>query len=649
MCGLTGFLGGALAGEELAPTVRRMADAIRLRGPDSQGEWIDADARVALGHRRLSVVDLSPAGHQPMVSASGRWVLAYNGEIYNHLALRAQLAAQGQAPAWRGHSDTETLLAAIDAWGLAPALQASVGMFALALWDKATATLHLARDRMGEKPLAYGWVGQGEQAVFLFGSELKALRAYPGFQPEVNRSAVAAFMQLGQVPSPLTVFQGLHKLPPGCWLSVSLANRTPVVHRYWALPALGGQAVSGAWSATPAEAVDELGRLLTQAVRGQMVADVPLGAFLSGGVDSSLVAALMQKESAAPVRTFTIGFEEAGFDEAAHAQAVAAHLGTRHTAITLTAAEAMAAVPRLPSVYDEPFADSSQLPTLLVAQLARQQVTVSLSGDGGDELFGGYNRHVFAHRLWHRLAVWPVPLRRALGAACLALSPEAWDRALAWVPEGRRPRQVGDKLHKAGRVLGSQSVPDLHARLVAQWAEPVVLGVGSAWGGMVAPPNLKAQSVDAASLMMWLDQASYLPDDILVKVDRAAMSVSLETRVPMLDHRVVEFAARLPAALKLQGGQGKWLLRQLLYRHVPKHLVDRPKSGFAMPIAGWLRGPLKPWAADLLAPSRLARRGLLDGAVVARRWQEHQSGRRNWAPQLWCALMLEAWLEEWQA
>ncbi len=659
MCGITGFWQpDGCSHDEGAAVGRAMADALATRGPDDVGVWVDDTAGVALAHRRLSVLDLSPAGHQPMVSPSGRYVIAYNGEIYNHLELRAELDKIGAGETapfrWRGHADTETLLAAFDVWGIEATLKKAVGMFAFALWDRRTRTLTLARDRMGEKPLYYGWV----KGALVFGSELKALRAFPGFDQAIDRGALALFLRHNYVPAPWSIYENIWKLPQASFVQFACHPDTAKpqaagrgdVRTYWSLPTVAEQGQINPWAGSEQEAREELERLLRQSIRGQMLADVPLGAFLSGGIDSSTVVALMQAMSDRPVKTFTVGFHEARYNEATHAKAVAQHLGTDHTELYVTPVEAQAVIPRLPHLYDEPFADSSQIPTFLVAQLARRHVTVALSGDGGDELFGGYNRYFWASRIWRWLGPTPHTLRKGLAYGLTRLSPSAWNKVFSAVafllPARLRYGNLGDKLHKLAGLLQAASAEDVYYFLVSQWKHPERLVFGSSEPATVLTerqqwPRLK----DFESRMMYLDQRSYLPDDILVKVDRAAMGVSLETRVPLLDHRLVEFAWRVPPAMKIRAGQGKWLLRQVLYRYVPRDLVERPKMGFGVPIDAWLRGPLREWAEDLLAEDRLRREGYLDSSPIRKKWQEHLSGHRNWVYPLWTVLMFQAWLD----
>ncbi|MEA3015689.1 MAG: hypothetical protein QOI38_411 [Sphingomonadales bacterium] len=649
MCGLAGYL-GATSGDRQG-VLARMAGSIGHRGPDSTGLWRDDEAGVGFAHNRLAIVDLSPAGDQPMTSPSGRYVIAYNGEIYNHMALRRELEVDGYVPGWRGHSDTETLLAAIDRWGAAGALGRSVGMFAFALWDKAERRLILARDRLGEKPLYYGWQRSGGKAAFLFGSELKALRRHPAFEGEIDRQALTAFLRLNYVPAPLSIYRGIAKLAPGCILTLAAGAEEPAIEAYWSGAEVAERGAADPLRIGPDEAADALEALLKSAVAQQMIADVPLGAFLSGGVDSSTIVALMQVQSARPVKTFSIGFSEEAYNEAHQAKAVAEHLGTDHSELYVSPADAMAVIPRLGSIYDEPFADSSQIPTFLVSQLARRDVTVSLSGDAGDELFGGYNRHRMVAGPWRRLSRIPRPLRSAAARGLTAVSPERWNRIAAaldpLLPRGARMRLPGEKIHKAAGVLASGSVDDLYRGLVSFWRDPagVVRGGSEAAGALnrLAP---RLAGLGDAERMMALDMLTYLPDDILAKVDRAAMSVSLETRVPFLDHRVVELAWRLPMGLKIKGGETKWLLRRVLDRHVPRALVDRPKMGFGVPIDSWLRGPLRDWGESLIAEGRLEGDGYFDAAPIRAAWDRHQKGEANMQHHLWSVLMFQMWLDE---
>lgn len=646
MCGITGFLfaGGRTAQPE--SVLRGMSSALTHRGPDSAGHWLDADTGVALGHRRLAVVDVSPAGAQPMRAVSGRHTLVFNGEIYNHLNLRAELEKTGRAPMWRGHSDTETLLAGFDAWGVQATVEKAVGMFAFALWDGQERELTLGRDRLGEKPLYYGWQGTGADAVFLFGSELKALRAHPAFGADISRDALCLYMRHSNVPAPYTIYSGIWKLNPGSLLKVSRRAPEPVITSYWSVPDVAMRGVKQPFAGSAGEAVDALETLLKDAVRQQMVADVPLGAFLSGGVDSSTVVALMQSQTGRPVKTFSIGFHETAYDEAVFAKRVAQHLGTEHSELYVTPEQAMAVIPRLATLYDEPFADSSQIPTFLVSQMAREHVTVSLSGDAGDELFAGYNRYQVTASAWKRLSSVPRPLRQLAAQALTSFSPATWDRMAAAAPIASRWAGIGDKLHKGAGVLAAKSAADVYLGLVSHWQDPATVVLGGKENATLLTGNQPTLTgLNDVERMMALDQMTYLPDDVLTKVDRAAMGVSLETRVPFLDHRVVEFAWTLPLAFKLRQGVTKWPLRQVLYRHVPRALIERPKMGFSVPIDQWLRGPLREWAESLLSEPRLRSEGFFRPKPIRTKWAQHLSGQRNWQHDLWTVLMFQAWLE----
>ena len=619
-----------------------MASAVRHRGPDDAGTWCDGTAGLALGHRRLSILDPSAEGHQPMVSRDGRWVLNYNGEIYNFPELRAPLEAAGVR--FRGHSDTEILVEGIAHWGLVRTLQRAAGMFALAVWDRESRTLHLARDRFGEKPLYYGWTGR----TFLFASELKSMRAHPAWRGEVDRDALALYLRYNCVPAPYSIYAGIRKLLPAHVAEVR-ASGEPTIAPYWSLEDAVAAGARDPLQGSDDELVTLTEDRLRRTIGEQMVADVPLGALLSGGIDSSTVVALMQAQSARPVRTFTIGFHEAGYNEAEQAKAVARHLGTDHTELYVTPQQTLDVIPRIPDVYDEPFGDSSQVPTFLVAQLARQQVTVALSGDGGDEMFGGYNRYFQGDRIWRRLSGVPRGVRHASAAAIRALPPSAWQRVFdvvqAALPRRHRIAHAGDRVHKLADVFGAESALGLYRLLISHWNEPdrlVVDGREPESRHMAVAGQLGGASF--IERMMFTDAQTYLPDDIMVKVDRATMAVSLEARAPFLDHRVAELAWRLPLRAKVRGGMGKRVLRQVLFRHVPPALVERPKMGFGVPIDQWLRGPLREWADDLLAPERLRREGFLQPEPIAQAWADHRSGRRNRQYQLWDVLMFQAWL-----
>lgn len=641
MCGIAGFFDSRreLSPAELTSLVRPMADAIAHRGPDDAGLWSDSNLGLALGHRRLAIIDVSAEGHQPMVSASGRFVVVFNGEIYNYPDVRRQLEDSGHAPVWRGHSDTEVLLAACEAWGIERTLAALNGMFAIALLDRAENALVLVRDRMGEKPLYYGWQG----SAFLFGSELKALRAHPQFQNRMEPQALPLFIRFGYVPTPFSIYSGISKLPAGCLLRVPLragAGAGAVrPEPYWEIPIPEAEHPKD-----PGSAAEYLEHLLRDAVRIRMHSDVPLGAFLSGGIDSSTIVALMQSQAARPVRTYSIGFREVGYDEAAAASAVAKTLATEHTELYVTADDALNVVPMLPDMYDEPFADSSQIPTFLLSKLTRHNVTVALSGDGGDELFGGYVRYMQAGSILRAYQLVPASLRRRCAQALAFAARAGWGGLGALFPRNVRTHISRDRLAKLAEVVALNSYRELYRRLVSQWGDPGSVVAAAIEARTLLDDDATAARIDSpVPWMMYVDQLTYLPDDILVKVDRASMAVALEARVPFLDHRVVEFAASLPLALKVAGGTGKWLLRQVLYKHVDRRLVERPKQGFGIPVADWLRGPLRGWAEELLSESALSRAGLFNTQVIREAWTRHVEGSRNFQYPLWVILMFQAW------
>lgn len=645
MCGITGFFtSGNQDATEMNVTVRRMAATLIHRGPDGGGVWIDAAAGIALGHRRLAIVDLSPTGRQPMLSESGRYVIALNGEIYNFRELRPQLEAKGHS--LRGTSDTEVMLAAFEEWGVLESVPRFNGMFAFAVWDRVAHTLYLSRDRMGEKPLYYGYA----EDTFLFGSELKALARHPKFQRKVNRDAVAVYLRHNYIPAPYSIYQGISKLSPGCSLELR-PESAPVIRPYWSLQEAAMRGCASPLTCSSQEAADQLDELLRDAVRLQMAADVPLGAFLSGGIDSSTIVGLMQAQSSRPVKTFTIGFNEEQFDEARYAKAVARRLGTDHTELYVTPQEAMAVIPKLPWSYDEPFADSSQIPTYLVSQLARQSVTVSLSGDGGDELFGGYRIYASVMAVNNLMRWLPSPLRR----------PAAWAMETAvktgvlngWkVSDGK---YVGaglltNRLMNMAEVLRLRTREELYRHMMSQWRTAARLVEGAQEPPTAfTDPARRLKLPHLLQTMEYIDMGSYLPDDILVKVDRAAMALSLESRVPLLDYRVVEFAWRVPVPLKMREGQGKWLLRQVAYRYVPRELLDRPKKGFAVPVDRWICGPLREWAESLLGETRLRNEGMFDPVPIRKIWNEHLAGIRNSNSLLWDILMYQAWQEAQQS
>lgn len=628
MCGVFGFLSNVRVFGEVDSSERfidRMVDSICHRGPDDSGAWYDVENGITLGHTRLAIVDLSPAGHQPMPSACDRYMIAFNGEIYNHHKLRQQLEQQGQAPVWGGHSDTETLLACFSAWGIKKTLQATVGMFAIALWDKQEKTLTLARDRFGEKPLYWGW----NNGVLLFGSELKALKAFPGFRADVDRNALALLLRYNYIPAPHSIYKGIEKLKAGHYVQIGKGQTRNEVQPlpFWSFKRAVESGIQNPFAGTDSQAVDELESRLTASISDQMLADVPLGAFLSGGVDSSTVVALMQKQALRPVKTFAIGFNEPGYNEAVYAKEVAQHLGTEHTELYVGADDALAVVPKLAGIYCEPFADSSQLPTYLVSQMARQQVTVSLSGDGGDELFGGYNPYQFAPNVWQKMRLLPLPLRK-LAAQLLSGLP------------------LPDKLEKLLSVFPAKNQNQFYQLMMSHWTNATDVVLNSSDAPVFLSDVQQWPATDSFEhFMLATDAGQYMTDDILVKVDRAAMANSLETRVPLLDHRVFEFAWQLPQHMKIRNGVGKWALREVLYRHVPKSMIERPKKGFSIPLAQWLRGPLREWAEELLAEPRLQAEGYFNVQIVRDTWQQHCSGKTDNALKLWSILMFQAWLE----
>ena len=651
MCGIVGILGEKEL-SNLGNCIEKMTETLLHRGPDSNGTWIDEEDKIALGHRRLSILELSEAGHQPMESSCGRFVLSFNGEIYNHLDLRKdieQTSRLGKNPIsnWRGGSDTETLVEGFSLMGIKKTLKMTVGMFALALWDKEEKLLYLARDRVGEKPLYYGWSNNN----FIFASELKALKEYDLFNNKIDRDSLNIYMRHNYIPCPRSIYKDIYKLEPGALLSLDLsatksAGTSLNKEIWWSLKEstnLGKENLL----IDKKQNLQNLEKSLLDSVRLQSIADVPLGAFLSGGIDSSLIVALMQSISNVKINTFSIGFKEDAYNEAGYAKEVAKHLNTNHKELYLSHDDALALVPLLPKMYDEPFADSSQIPTHLISLMAKEHVTVVLSGDAGDELFGGYNRHVQAPRLWKIISCIPKGVRSFVSFSILSISPKLLNQFGNYLPRGLKVIFLGDKLHRfADRLKRIKDQDDLYYSLVSEWEEPSKLVLKSK-----EPKNLLQsksewpKNLSFQEKMMFLDMATYLPDDILVKVDRASMATSLETRVPFLDHRVVELAFRIPVDQKIVGTRGKEVLRKILYKYVPKKLIDRPKQGFGIPLGEWLRGPLREWAEDLISKERLSKEGFFEAEMIHERWNEHLSGKRNWEHSLWSVLMFQSWLE----
>jgi asparagine synthase (glutamine-hydrolysing) len=624
-----------------------MVNTLRHRGPDDVGAWVDAEGGIALGHRRLSIVDLSPEGHQPMHSPCGRYVISFNGEIYNFQELRHELEGFGYG--FRGHSDTEVMLSCIAHWGIVSAVKRLNGMFAFAVWDRQERELYLVRDRIGEKPLYYGWIGR----VFVFGSELKALRAYPGFSMEVDRDALALFLRHNYIPAPHSIYKGISKVIPGTIATITLADagQPPQTQPYWSVGAAVQRGLDEPFTGSDQEAIACLDELLRDSVKHRMVADVPLGAFLSGGIDSSTIVALMQAQSDRPIQTFTIGFHEAAFNEAEHAKAVARHLGTAHTELYVTPEETMAIIPKLPSLYDEPFADPSQIPTFMISELARRDVTVVLSGDAGDELFGGYERYFLGSSIWNKIERIPELAKYPMMRGIKMLSTGSWDNIFhimdPLLPKPLRYRNPGEKLYKLVEMLKAKGADGLYVLMGSHWTDPasVVIG-GSEPSKILTDPSDRMNQLQLQERMMYMDTMTYLPDDILVKVDRASMGVSLESRVPFLDHRIAEFAWRIPLSMKIRDGRGKWILRQVLNKYVPSALIDRPKMGFGVPIDTWLRGPLREWAEELLDEKKLRDQGFFHPDPIRQKWNGHLSGASSWPYHLWDVLMFQAWLEQ---
>ena len=676
MCGITGiYLNDGRAHGGLEKTVTEMANTLEHRGPDDVGVWSDAQKCIAFGHRRLAIVDISASGHQPMTSSSKKYVVALNGEIYNHYQLRQELDLINPGFQWKGHSDTETLLEAFEVWGINETLNKVVGMFAIALWDTGAHSLYLIRDRFGEKPLYYGWIKTDHGKVFSFGSELKALRAYPGFQNNISRNALKQYFKYMYVPAPYSIFEGIYKLEPGSMISMNVPPQnepTKLLHAKDDEDILYDGLKISKWYKFKVAVSENAKKLITdefeatslleaqlkETIKIQSLADVPLGAFLSGGIDSSAIVALMQNQSSTPIKTFTIGFDEAQFDESQYAQAVASHLKTDHHEMRVTSNDALSLIPQLPHLYDEPFADSSQIPTYFVSQAARKEVTVSLSGDAGDELFGGYNRYLWAPQLWKKINWMPFPARKVLGKTLRKIPIEFWDKIGDYYnfvrSDSKGVTRLGDKVTKTAlRLNNVDSLDALYKSLVCEWPNTDALVKVDSEGSenvsalidLIEDPLPKYGLKESESRMMYWDTISYLPDDILCKVDRAAMGNSLETRVPFLDHRVVELAQRIPLNIKIKNSIGKSVLRNILFKHVPRELIERPKAGFGIPLGSWLRGPLRPWVEELININRLEREGYLQPDLVNKIWKEHLSGKRDWSFRIWSVVIFQQWLE----
>ncbi|HQU97428.1 MAG TPA: asparagine synthase (glutamine-hydrolyzing) [Nitrosomonas sp.] len=649
MCGIAGTLGGSLSPNDFGKILEQAGNTIAHRGPDDMGIWFDKETAIGFVHRRLSIIDLSPAGHQPMLSVTGRFVIIFNGEIYNHLDLRNELEKSDNAPRWRGHSDTESLLAAFECWGIEATLKKTVGMFAIALWDKKERKLFLMRDRMGEKPMYYGYFDDR----LLFGSELKALRQLPGFKSEINRDVLSLLFRHNYIPAPYSIYTNVFKLMPGSFIEFSSETlrlrQRPEPKIYWSATEIALDAVKNPIKfSSDNEAINALESKLIQSISGQMMSDVPLGAFLSGGIDSSTIVALMQRQSSSAIKTFSIGFKEEDYDEAVFAREVAKHLGTSHTELYVSPDDAMNVIPKLPAIFDEPFSDSSQIPTFLVSELVKKHVTVSLSGDGGDELFCGYSRYLQYPKLWEKISVMPLFLRKIIGNIISSVSPENWnnlyDSISSLLPDKYQLLSLGNKLHKGASFLSCKDPAHFYRARMMHW-EPKGLVLNASEPSTELSTFVSNELLSLKELMMLLDTIGYLPGDILTKVDRSAMAVSLETRVPLIDHRVYEFAWQLPMHYKVRNGISKWLLRQVLYKHVPQKLIDRPKMGFGVPIDSWLRGPLRDWSESLLDEARLKREGFLNPVPIRQKWLEHSTGKGNWQYHLWDILMFQAWLE----
>ena len=648
MCGITGFISPHLSKDSFQKNIEFMTNKLEHRGPDDEGIWFDSNSGIALGHSRLSIIDLSIAGHQPMISECRRYYIVFNGEIYNHNSLRKELP---ESIKWQGHSDTETLLNAISKWGLKRTLRKIVGMFAFALWDRSKKKLTLVRDRLGEKPLYFGFKGK----TMLFGSELKSIEAFPGTPLDVSRDSLEIYLRYGFVPAPYSIYKGIYKLSPGNFIEFSIDNvkaRTiPESSKYWSFASIVKKQQSKQFSGSEIDATNQLENLLKKSISGQLLGDVPLGAFLSSGIDSSTIVSLMQHQSSNPINTFTIGFKEFGYDESKSAKKISSYLGTKHCELFLTPNDALNIIPSLPRIYDEPFSDVSQIPTFLISQFASNNVKVCLSGDGGDELFCGYSRHIVAPRIWAILKNIPLKLRKIIANFIQKIPPSTWDNFYytceIFLPRYLRINFPGAKINKISDLIRYDTLYEIYLSLISSWSSPqeIILNKN---------PNKEFEDSkfsnfklkDMHHQIMFMDTLNYLPNDILVKIDRAAMASSLETRLPFLDHRVIEFAWRIPLHMKLKNNRSKWLLRQVLQNYLPENLIEGPKKGFSVPIAEWLRGPLKNWVNDLLDEKLISSQNYFSAKPIKIKWEEHLSGKQDWSKQLWTILMFQSWLQE---